>query len=354
MVDFAHKCIWSAAGNCIRLINHVSYPLQKQGTNIIRFNTAQNTDNLGDYIIMRYCESALSEMFPGRNFVDVPTHTSPSQEQEEQVRKAKLKFVCGTNLLTSHVEEHWNWILPDGLRRKMNYRNIILMGVGWKNYEEECSDYSRMIYKAMLAPSIIHSVRDSYTERMLNNAGIHNVVNTGCPTTWNLTSEFCSGIPEKKARDVITTVTDYRRDLVQDNLMLEILGRCYEHVYLWLQGNADFEYLRDLKIPRNLSMIPASLDAYEEHLTSGEVDYVGTRLHAGIFALNHRVRSVIIAVDNRATEISRDTALPIIRRDDIGEKLEERVVSDLRTDIHINQNNINLFKSQFQRLAGST
>lgn len=89
------------------------------------------------------------------------------------------------------------------------------------------------------------------------------------------------------------------------------------------------------------------MGAYEAVLKSGDIDYVGTRLHAGIHALNHKVRSIIIAVDNRATEMGKDINLPILQRQQIGEKLEAHILSDFSTDIQIKQDNIEIFKSQF-------
>ena len=163
------------------------------------------------------------------------------------------------------------------------------------------------------------------------------MINTGCPTLWRLTSEFCHSIPMHKAKNVVTTIADYRPDECRDNYMLEILSRNYENVYLWLQGSNDKEYLSKLNLPNNLIIIPESLEAYEAQLKKGQIDYVGTRLHAGIFALNHHIRSIIIAVDNRAIEIAKDTNLPIVLREQVQEILEERIVSDFSTEINLNQ-----------------
>lgn len=342
-----NKLIRSITGSVVQQYNRASYRFQKNDGSIIRFNTALSTDNLGDHIIMKYCTDILNELFPEGDFIDVSTHVLPTAEQETQVRRTKLKFLCGTNMMTSHVEEYWYWILPDGLRRKLAYRNVILLGVGWKKYEDPCSDYTRMIYQCLLAPDVIHSVRDQYSEDMLKKAGIKNVINTGCPTMWKLTPEFCRTIPTEKAKSVITTITDYRRDPERDTRMLQILGRNYEHVYLWLQGKDDAEYLSTLTVPGNLTTIPSSLEAYEQMLKSGEVDYVGTRLHAGIHALNHHVRSLIIAVDNRAVEIAKDTNLPVLPRASLQEGLEPWIASAVETDIRINQTNIARFKEQF-------
>ena len=343
------KFLWGAVGQSASVLNRLTFPMQKDNGTIIRFDTSLGTDNLGDYIIMLYCGKVLDEMFPKHTTVNIGTHLMPTEEQEQTVKQTKYKFVCGTNLLTSNIEHHWRWILPDGVRRKMNYRNVILLGVGWGEYQDECSDYSRMIYRTMLNPCVLHSVRDQYTLEKLCNAGFQNVINTGCPTTWALTPEFCKEIPAKKAKEVVTTITDYRRAPEKDSEMLAILSRNYDHVYLWLQGRHDEEYLQTLNVPSNLTTIPASLEAYEEVLRKGGVDYVGTRLHAGIHALNHKIRSIILAVDNRATEMGRDVNLPVIQRDRISEELEKKIKTDFATEIRINQENIDRFQAQFRR-----
>lgn len=341
--------LWNVVGQSNRVLDKLAFSMQKDNGKLIRFNTALGTENLGDYIIMHYCNEILDELFPVHESIHVSTHLMPSAEQEIAAKQTKYKIVCGTNLLTSNIEHHWRWILPDGIRRKMNYRNVILLGVGWGEYQENCTVYSRMVYRTMLNPNLLHSVRDQYTLEKLQQAGFENIINTGCPTTWALTPEFCHDIPKEKSKDVVTTITDYRRDIEKDNEMLEILSRNYDHVYLWLQGKHDEEYLKTLNIPENLTTIPANLEAYEKILLSGGVDYVGTRLHAGIHALNYKIRSIILAVDNRATEMGRDVKLPVVQRSNITEILEKKIQSEFTTEIQIKQDNIESFKAQFRR-----
>ena len=341
--------LWNGVGYAGRAINRLAFPLQKDTDFVIRFDTSIGTDNLGDNIIMYYCNKILDELFPTHSFLSIGTHLMPTQEQEEKVKQTKYKFVCGTNLLTSHIEHYWNWILPDGIRKKMNYRNVILLGVGWGEYQDACSDYSRMVYRCILNPCLLHSVRDQYTLEKLQQAGFTNVVNTGCPTTWGLTETHCRSVPVGKADAVVTTVTDYRPDPEGDQAMLDILSRNYEKICLWPQGGGDLAYLTDLKLPHNQQILPRSLAAYEALLTGGNVDYVGTRLHGGIHALNYGVRTIILSVDNRAAEMGRDLGLPILDRSRIAGELEKRIREDFETKIRIPQDNIDRFRNQFRR-----
>lgn len=347
LTDMVKEFAYEIIGKGRRLYNRCSFPLQHNDKIICIFNTAIGTDNLGDYIIMHYCNQILHELFGDCKFTNISTHQVPTETNEDLVKQTKFKFVCGTNLLTSHIEEWWNWRLPDGFRKKLNYRNSILLGIGWGNYQDECSSYSKMIYRSMLNSNLIHSVRDTYTEKKLKAAGITNVINTGCPTMWRLTPAFCRSIPTQKARDVITTITDYRRDIEKDNQMFRILSRNYRNVYLWLQGKNDKAYLSQFDVPENLVIIPRSIEAYEEKLSQGNIDYVGTRLHAGIFALNHSIRSIIIAVDNRAIEIAKDTNIPLILREDLEYELEKLILDNWQTEIQIKEDNISKFKNQF-------
>ena len=341
--------LWEAAGRLTRLWNRMEHAVRKERGGPVCFDPSLKTDNAGDEIIMKYCRRELQNLFPERVFFHIPTHAQPTQEEKAFARRTKYKFVCGTNLLTSRIESHWRWILPEGFWGKRDFRNVILLGCGWGEYQGECSAYSRMIYRAMLNPSMAHSVRDSYTLEKLRQAGISKVLNTGCPTTWGLTPEHCRRIPKGKADAVVTTVTDYRPDPERDQQMLDILSRNYDQVFLWPQGKGDQEYLKKLQQPGNLMILSGNLAEFESILGKRNVDYVGTRLHGGIHALNYGIRTIILAVDNRATEMGRDIHLPVLDRNQIAEELEIRIRAEFTTEICIPQENICRFRNQFRR-----
>ena len=123
------------------------------------------------------------------------------------------------------------------LRDVKYIKNTILLGAGWREYEKSVNLYTKYFWKTVLDKRYLHSVRDNYTKARLRKMGIGNVINTGCPTMWNLTPEFCSTVPEKKAKNVITTLTNYRATKPEiDEKMLNILFKHYEHVFVWIQA----------------------------------------------------------------------------------------------------------------------
>lgn len=310
------------------------------------FDTSIGTYNIGDYIIMDYCAKQLKDIFPNQNFYNMSTHIEPTREQCKKMLTTTQKFVCGTNLLWGEMEKYHEWMLPVDVDC---YKDMCLMGVGWQVYNKKITKYSKMFYTVLLNSNYIHSVRDGYTKQKLNEMGIYNVINTSCPTMWELTPEFCLNIPQEKAEYVVTTVTDYRKDANNDKLMLEILKRNYKKVYIWLQGSGDEKYLEEIIDVDEYELIEGSLQEYDYILDNTQsIDYVGTRLHAGIRALNKKVRSIVVVVDNRAREISKDTNLVVIERNDIHIKLEKMINSSFQTQIEIPMDNIIKWKQQFK------
>lgn len=149
-------------------------------------------------------------------------------------------------------------------------------------------------------------------------------------------------------KEVICTLTDYDRDLENDQKLLDILLLCYKKIYLWPQGIEDEEYYKELRIDSKIVKIPFGLENYDSLLEHKEIDYVGTRLHAGIRAIGKRHRTIVIAIDNRAKNIANDTGLPIVLRENIGNLLKEKIESNFETDIQMPWDEIEKWKNQFK------
>lgn len=308
------------------------------------------TSNMGDYIIQDAVKKYIRQIFPSSFVSTFPSQLSRKMDSVNLMQGQDIVLVGGTNLLASNMESRFQW--------KVNPRDayfltnkIVLFGVGWWQYQESPNAYTSRLYNDLLSRNFIHSVRDSYTRDKLHGIGIKNVVNTTCPTLWELTPEKCLTIPRKKASDVITTLTFYNKNYQDDRALISTLQANYRNVYVWIQGYEDLEYLKELApgMERIITVNP-DLAFYNEVLsTNNDIEYVGTRLHAGVRALQLGKRTLIVAVDNRAVEISRDTNLNVIKREDINKCLDF-INNDYSTDIRLPENEIQLWKSQFNNL----
>lgn len=312
---------------------------------IVVFDTSVSSSNLGDSIIMDSVNKEIHSMFPESMHFNAYTHDKISKPTYNLVSSAHYAFVGGSNLLSSNMNSYNQWKI--NLYDSLFLNSVVLMGVGWWQYQVKPNLYTHYLLKSILHDKILHSVRDSYTEKMLKSIGIDNVVNTSCPTMWNLTQEHCDKISKEKAENVVVTLTDYNKDPSKDRFLIELLSKNYKNVSLWPQGAGDLKYINDLDIDDFAYTLPPNLKAFDNFLENqNSLDYVGTRLHAGIRALQKGIRTIIIGIDNRASEKSKDFNITICERGKLNQ-LNSLINGKDTTQINLPVKNIERWKAQF-------
>ncbi len=297
---------------------------QKRGlyNNLGILNPSIATSNLGDQIIYQSVYKNLRAIFKNDIFTEFPTQIYTSFDALDLMQEKDLLIVSGTNLLSSNLESNNQWKIHNKHKKYLKNK-VALMGCGWWQYQEDVNIYTKNIYQSILSKDILHSVRDNYTLEKLRSIGVQNVVNTSCPTLWEMDSEKCSNIPVTRSEEVITTLTYYHKNVHFDFQMLKILSTNYNKVHLWIQGLDDLLYFDCIKKElNNIVLIPPTIEAFNEILKHNNVEYIGTRLHAGIRALQNEKRTLILAVDNRAFEISKDVNLNVITRESVTDILD--------------------------------
>jgi polysaccharide pyruvyl transferase WcaK-like protein len=314
---------------------------------IVLWSPSVSSLNLGDGVITDGVKKQLDYILKGNLVVEVSTHLPLSHYYGRFFKDFDLKFVCGSNLLKSSLfglNAQWD-IKP---WQKKIAGPAVLVGVGWWRYGNKPNLYTRLLLRSVLSKEIIHSVRDQYTEDILRGIGIPNVLNTGCASMWDLTPEHCAKIPQAKADNVVFTLTDYRTDIINDTLLIKALLRNYRFVYFWPQGSGDARYFESLDVDHaKISWVEPSLSKYNELLRDvDDIEFVGTRLHGGIRAMQYLKRTMIIAVDNRAMEKHKDFNIPILSRDDC-RRLDEILPQAFATQITLPEEKIKRWKDQF-------
>ncbi len=316
--------------------------------NISIFDTSIATQNVGDEIIMDAIYNELNEVFDDAMFLKIPSHEIIGISSLSLIRNSDFGIVGGSNILASSMNKYRQWKISI-LQSFLIKNKTILLGVGWRNYQQKPNFYTKKLLKNLLSKKYIHSVRDSYTEKKLQNEGFANVLNTACPTMWKLTPEHCAQIPEQKSKKVIFTLTDYSKDLVADTFFVNTLLSNYNEIFYWVQSRKDLIYLNELGFNTGkIKIIPPRLKSYTDFLENNDCDYIGTRLHGGIRALQKKRRAIIIGVDNRAIEKKKDFNLNVIFRSEQESKLVEMINSNFETQIKIPLDNISKWKNQFK------
>lgn len=319
---------------------------------IILFNTAVASPNKGDDIIMDCCKKQLEPILKGNYVLEVPTHTPISHWYQnfakfnigDHFKKIDYKFVCGTNLLNA------NMFLPTPLWNINPFNSkvangAIAVGAGMGSQSIKANYYTKKLLRKVLSLDYVHSTRDEKSANFLRSIGL-KAINTGCATTWDLSNEFCSTIPDGKSDEVVFTLTDYAQDEQKDKYLINILLKHYNKVYFWIQGIGDLDYLQKIYKGNQIILVDPSLEAYDVILEK-RIDFIGTRLHAGIRAMQKKCRTVIISVDNRAEDMKKDINLCVVSRNEL-DTLETLIYRKMPTQLNIKMENIQKWLSQFR------
>ncbi len=331
---------------------------------ILLFDTAIATSNIGDEIIFSSAKAGLAPVLQNASLFRLGTHIEnysafqmflhhwirPDRKIQWIVEKADLKLICGTNLLVENLLTPRPQFMLNPANKSL-YSGAVLVGVGRDtDYSRFKNRYTADLYRKVLSREFFHSVRDEATKSVLDTVGIRSI-NTGCPTLWMMTEEKCASIPRRKADHAVFSVSGYEklRDPQKDRYQLACILKNYDQVYAWVQTAVDEEYIRQLISPEeNGIQMVYSLNHYEEILNRKNIDYIGSRLHGGIFALQHNVRSLIISIDERAEGFHESTNLPILRRSEI-ENLDTLINGEIETRITLRKKEIDAFLGQFLR-----
>jgi len=298
-------------------------------------DTSFGTWNLGDEIIMQAINDVIYDTFPSARVFRLPSHEALSRRSYYFLSQSDLCFIGGTNVLAS---KGWRLRWFDSIF----LRNAICFGVTWGGLRPKPSLRDRLLLRRVLDAGQTHSVRDRFTKNLLDQIGVVSV-STSCPTMWMLSPEHCAAVPHEKARDVVFTLTGYRCDPSADRAMIDTLKKRYKTLHFFPQMHGDHTYFQSLNVD-GVRLIGQNLRSYDEFLTNEDVDYVGSRLHGGIRALQFKKRSLVIGIDHRSAEIGNDTGLPVLRRTEVRD-LETWVTGSAPTRIKLPTENIRNWKA---------
>lgn len=319
---------------------------------ILILDTSVASDNKGDDIIMECVRKELYPILKNHYELTLPTQVSPFHWYQvwrnscrlQSYANCDLKFIGGSNILCKNLLTHY----PQWNINWFNCKPImgsIGVGIG-AGAGDKTNWYTRKMYQRILSHDYYHSVRDERTKEYVESLGL-KAINTGCVTMWMLTPEFCKTIPADKSDKVVFTLTRHTQCDQRNQFLIDTLKENYHEVFFWPQGISDYEYLHQYDHIDGIIILPALKEAYDEFLTENETDYVGTRLHGGVYAMRHGRRAIIIAIDERARGINASNHLNCIDINNLS-LLPDYVNSVIETRVMMDFDSINKWKEQFR------
>jgi len=284
-------------------------------------NNGRLSDNLGDLIIYNSIKEQLDILFPEESVTRISAHQYFGSSEKKLINNAKYTFVGGTNILTSDIRNfpRFSPVKRKGFYFFPGFSRAILWGVGWVSYQSGMDWATKIYYKRVLRKDKLHSVRDLYTLNKMKEAGFENVIHTSCPTVWQLQNFENKFNPRLKS--ILFMLTSYNQDTILDNHLLEIILEAgMDELYFFPQSLNDTSYLQHLEVyqknQEKFILLPHDLTHLTELLSSVRLNYIGSRLHGGIYCMKHIQPSLILSVDNRALEMKKSINLNITERND--------------------------------------
>lgn len=317
---------------------------------LIMFDPGVGSSNLGDQVIGDSVMRELISLFPEANVRRLSLFQPMGESQRRTLRAAKLALVAGSNMLSATFKfptyrNRWKIALLD----LAMLPPVVTVGAGWYRKDFESNALGRAVLRRVAAKDVPMSVRDAVTKENLARIGVA-AVNTSCATLWSVDpSVYEAGQP---CRDVVTTITDYGMSATRDAAMLRALVGKYRKVYFWPQGEKDLQYLATLGVG-GLDILPRSLEAYDQLLMSGGVEYIGTRLHGAIRALQKGVRAKIVSVDYRADNICEEVGIPCFRSNQTPEQMPAFMESGWDGAIHLPRADIETWRQKLRDAVGA-
>lgn len=287
--------------------------------------------NAGDYLIEKRAKSLLEHFIPNihcNRFL-----RSEINEKLDKINEMDVIVFTGGPIYMNNIDGY----LPlDRCIREMKPK-IMIMGGGWygrgsgtaRTYAYDFTSKTKEFLKMIDSNGYGLSCRDLYSVKILKKAGMENVKMTGCPAWYYLPKVFQKNIENSEWNIKKITVSD---PALERNFPLALqLIRYLKSVF----SNAEILFLFHRGIGQDRYTNAKSAEwrqKFVNELTNGGVNikdisysckgftlydgcdlHIGFRVHAHLYNLSMRQRSILIEEDGRGTGADEVLGLPSIK-----------------------------------------
>jgi len=274
-------------------------------------NPRLTTTNVGDLFIEDSAKGLL-EFDPAQS-IDIDPRKPITRFELEQINRTDAAVIVGTNLWYRSLRRPGRWCFTAEQLRRIRVP-IIPLGVGTTRHAGENNGFDSETLEQL---RIIHdhcelaSVRDQRTAEVLDEAGLGNVVMTGCPTLYrSLRPDWRLRGRGERRRVVLTVRYGQRRNVRRLVGILREMG---------LQPVVAAQQRRDVFLRRGVPLwqrrVPTvfrfELRPYL-HLVEHARGAIGWRLHGNMLHLSRGNPAVFFANCSRAQSFCETFGLPCV------------------------------------------
>lgn len=281
--------------------------------------------NVGDFLIADRCRKLIEFYSPNSKIIEISRYESLDDKLDLVNSSKAIILAGGPGYLPN--------IYPSIFRLTRNLDDIkvpiIPMGMGW--YGSGSSDINVYTYKfTVKSMQLIERIkkdakyfgaRDYYTVRALKNNGINNVLMTGCPAWYDIEYKDKEFDLRSEIKTVVFSTPAGGAYAEQCIKMMQVVKEKYADARLicaFHRGIAQDRFTSQEEAERMLYMKDeAEKLGYEIEDLSYDLSkmsiydkcdlHVGYRVHAHIYCLSHRVKSILLNEDGRGAGVCNAT-----------------------------------------------
>lgn len=274
--------------------------------------------NIGDKLIENRCSLLLEHVF-GQGSVTVYSRKS-IHEYIERINDSDLVAFSGGPIYQKNIGS--NFSIQDAMKIE---KPLIVIGGGWKGngrwlnspYEYTFSSETKELFSRIDSFGGL-ACRDYYSVKTLTHAGLKNAVMTGCPAwydlsrvhekelrdnNWKLKKIFISDPSRRENYRLLKKMITYLHSQYPLSEISLVMHRAVPHDF----EDKEIPELNELKYLNiiRLGGERGNIDIYDDCDL-----HVGFRVHAHIYNLSRRKKTILIEEDGRGAGLSEAIGLP--------------------------------------------
>ena len=276
--------------------------------------------NAGDSLIEFRAKNLLEEVFAG-SAVDVISRKELGTRFEE-IDGHDLIVFSGGPVYQQDISRNFDVSCAARLTKK-----IRIVGGGWKGYGRSQNlpyqyPFEERTYRFFEKVNAGHGLacRDWYSVKALKNAGLGNAVMTGCPAWYDPEFVHCLEIREPENAKPLICISDPANPENAPYILplIRHVSECFPAADIKLvlhrgRETPDYERLAASVREQGIAELALLTPSAEAFSIYDRCDlHIGFRVHAHIYNLSRRHRSVLIEEDGRGAGVNEALGLPAL------------------------------------------
>ena len=296
--------------------------------------------NSGDFLIVKRSKELIKYVYPNCEIIEFNRNKTLSNELKSFNKCDIAIFAGGPGYLPNLYPD----VIPLVSDLDLLKPKLFSLGMGWYGsdssndsiYNYKFSEQTIRLLKRIEKDSKILGCRDWISVKILKNNGFKNVIMTGCPAWYNINENMKDIRWKEKIKKICISDPADMRNIKQAYELVSFIKQKYpdaEIKFMFHRG-----YKQDLNTTNEISEKLNRLKEYMEGIGIICVDmsygadkfkeydkcdlHVGYRVHAHIYNLSIKNRSILIEEDGRGAGVNEALGLQSIKsyQIDIGKK----------------------------------